>query len=278
MLARSLHRAGSSLRRTGLGARLDRPLLAIEPLWNRLLDRLAPRGYPVLVNGDQVRLTYAYGVRYARDGYEPLVHRELAALLSEGMVFVDVGAHVGLHALAAGLRVGPAGRVFAFEPSPPTADLLERHVAFNGLRDRVEVLRTVVSDSVGTAQFFINEETMAASVDDRNFELAPQAFRAPHRRIECPTTTLDAFCAERRVTPSVIKIDVEGAELAVLRGARELLATDLTVICEVHPAQLAVAGGSAEELEELVADAGRTWDLLGLANDQGIFHALILPR
>src|SRR5262249_10048037 len=70
-------------------------------------------------------------------GFEPGLRRLLERVLEPGMVFLDVGAHLGLHTLAAGRHVGKSGRVFSFEPTPVTYELLCRTLRLNGLNDRV---------------------------------------------------------------------------------------------------------------------------------------------
>ena len=100
-------------------------------------------------------------------------------MIGEGMVVLDIGAHVGIHALLAGRRVGPDGRVFAFEPAPRTADLLDRHIRWNALEGRVEAVRAVVSDAVGVTAFFVNGATMAASIHEGNLETARGGIRRP---------------------------------------------------------------------------------------------------
>jgi hypothetical protein len=115
---------------------------------------------------------------------------------------------------------------------------------------------------------------MAASLDERNMEMVREVYARPTMAITCPATTIDAFCRERGVVPDVIKIDVEGFETAVLRSAEHALHRPVAVICEVHPAQLAVAGSSIEELESLVAAAGLELTPFDEPNIMGIFHAL----
>ena len=241
------------------------------------MDRVSRNGYSALVNGEHVRLSHAYGPRYEKLGYEPAVHQVLDEVVEEGMIVLDIGAHVGIHALLAGHRVGPDGHVFAFEPAPRTADLLERHISWNGLEGRIEAVREVVSDAVGATAFFVNGATMAASIHEGNLETAREAFAGPTEEILCQTTTVDAFCAERGIRADVIKLDVEGAEVAVLRGATSALRSGVTIVCEVHPPQLEVLGSSVEEFEGLVTSAGRAMQTFDEPNELGIFHVLIEP-
>lgn len=241
------------------------------------MDRVSRNGYPALVNGERMQLSHTYGPRYERLGYEPAVHEVLDDVIGEGMIVLDIGAHVGIHALVAARRVGPNGRVFAFEPAPRTAAILDRHIRWNALEGRVEPVRAVVSDAVGVTAFFVNGATMAASIHEGNLQTARETFAGPTEQITCATTTVDAFCADRAIRADVIKLDVEGAEVAVLRGATSTLRAGVTVVCEVHPAQLQVLGSSVEEFDGLVSSAGLAMQRFTEPNELGIFHVLIEP-
>jgi FkbM family methyltransferase len=236
----------------------------------------ARRGFVAWVNGEPIRLTYRYASRYDRLGvYEPAFFDAFVERIEPGMTVLDVGAHVGFLSLAAARRVGPGGKVFAFEPAPETADLLQRHIDLNGYRDRIEVVRAVVCDRSGTAEFFARGDSMAASMSRYNTAtLAPESLAAPTVRLSVPSVTLDDFCASRSIEPDVVKIDVEGAEVRVLRGCRQLLRNDgCQVLCEVHPAEMVGCGGSQDELLAYLASIRRRLVPLDDANALGIFHA-----
>src|SRR5215472_6698653 len=109
------HLAGK-IRRSPLLRTCEPYFQRLEPVWNRVLDARA-RGLLAHVNGDPLRLTYTYGARYEKSGYEPAVHRAFTTRIAPGMIVVDVGAHIGFFTLAEALHVGPTGRVFAFEPA-----------------------------------------------------------------------------------------------------------------------------------------------------------------
>ena len=229
----------------------------------------------VEVNGDRMRLEYAYAARYSKTGYEPLIHEAFTTTVRSGMVVLDVGAHVGFFTLAAALRVGPTGRVFAFEPAPETAAILARHVAMNGWGDRVEVVRSALSDREGTLPFFTLGTTMAASLSREHVEASPEVHTSAPEEVSVPAVSLDGFCASRAVVPDRIKIDVEGAEVMVLRGARHVLDSDAEILCEVHPAAIGLFGSSVDELHELAAGAGRRPIPVDSPNELGIYHVLL---
>jgi FkbM family methyltransferase len=232
----------------------------------------------VSVNGDPLRLTPSYAAYHATRGWEPELHAAVAPTIASGMAVLDVGAHVGLFTLTAALRVGPTGRVVAFEPSPQTLVSLRRHISLNGFDDRVEVVPAAVGDAEGEIPFFVHAETQSASIARASLaELRPGDGAMAATEIRVPVVTLDGFCAQHGVGPDRVKIDVEGAELRVLRGALELLHASADFVCEIHPAQLEAAGDSEEELIAFVEAQGRTLVKIDERED-GIYHALLVRR
>lgn len=191
--------------------------------------------------------------------YEFRKRAALESSLSEGGVFFDVGANVGFYTLLGAVKVG-AGRVYAFEPLPDNLRYLRTHVDTNGLSN-VEIIEAAVAAASGTARF---EEAASRAMGRLSDEGG----------IEVDVVTLDELVASGRVeAPDVIKIDVEGAELDVLKGAREILATRRpTVFLATHGAEVhaaccgylqelgydlrAVEGGSIADTDELVAVHG----------------------
>ena len=146
-----------------------------------------------------------------------------------GATVLDVGANVGAYSLLFAQWVGPAGKVYAFEPSPHTRASLSRHLQLNGLAGVVETVPAAVADRCAEAEF-------TTAPPDGLHRLAASASTPDALRV--PVVSLDAFCSERGIRPTVIKIDVEGAELSVLRGARETLRSvgaGLEAFVEIHP-------------------------------------------
>jgi len=168
----------------------------------------------------------------------------LDQLLKPGMVAVDVGANIGEVSLVAANRVGPTGRVIAFEPAPAIADELEAHLRSNGLHAVVDLRRQGLADAVGRLPLY--GSCGQGSSDD------------PHRGLgslhgvpgsdpviaEVEITTLDAAVQSLGLSRlDLLKVDIEGGELPCLRGARETLQKFLPVVAVEVQAQSSGAAG-----------------------------------
>ena len=151
-----LHDLGSRVRHTPVLERQRWLWDTVEPAWQRMFARISDQqGFATHINGDIFKLTYEWGSRYDRldqRAYEPVVYAALTEAIREGMTVFDIGAHIGMFTLGTAKRVGSKGRVYAFEPSPETALILERHVALNAWQDRVEVVRAVAPISTARSR------------------------------------------------------------------------------------------------------------------------------
>ena len=199
---------------------LFRPALAALRRRRRLHTPLPEVALPTLP-AEAVELDTAIGtlwfdgadeqlVRWIRSQgvWEADVMKLLGRTLRPGGVFVDVGAHVGFHSVLAGQLVGPAGKVFAVEPAPWAVDLLRANVRRHGLD--VTVLPFAASDEAGTVRLALDEAHRSGA----HLSEAEDA-------VEVQAAPLDELLPD--VAVDVLKVDVEGAEPLVLRGARSLL-------------------------------------------------------
>jgi len=256
---------------------------SLQPPITRWIERRYDRqGILTWINDVEppVWLDRSVGNAYGADGtywYEPDVYRAFTAALTPTSCILDVGASFGLYTLGACTHA-TAGRVFAFEPAPGAAGLLERHVRLNGAIARVECVRMAVGDREGLCTLHVPPRSGMSSLASGNALRRREWDDTAVAAIEVPMTTLDRFCSSRAVVPDVIKIDVEGAETMVLRGARETLRKHRPVLfCEVHPAQMQVAGSSLEEFQSVVAEAGYSVAQIGPTRGSGIFNARLTP-
>jgi FkbM family methyltransferase len=168
--------------------------------------------------------------------YEPHVQEILKATLKQGDVVYDIGGHHGYHSLLASKLVGDSGKVYVFEPLPENRDVIVRVMSANNCGN-CTALPVAVSDNIGRTPLFFG-------TDDSQ----PSILSSPASSLMVETTTLDDF-ASRHQRPNLVKVDVEGAEYAVLLGARQLLATGppITWVIELHTNEIREAVSSVFE-------------------------------
>lgn len=142
--------------------------------------------------------------------YEPVELGWIAAHLPGGGTFVDIGANVGNHSLYAGLFCG-AGRIIPFEPNPLAYRLLVLNVALNELSEQV------VFDFIGVGASDLDEDGFAMSARIKNLGAAKMLRDAGDIATVRPDDVL------QDETPGVVKIDVEGMEMSVLRGLQKTI-------------------------------------------------------
>ncbi len=201
-----------------------------------------------------------------REYYEP----ELAYLeevLSPGKVFFDVGANIGIYTLVASRIVGETGRVVAFEPSIQSFPGLQRNVALNSLTN-VIAFRAALSDKRGTARLCHAPDPVGNSVCGDPVWGA----EAEEITVETLDRMIEQACVQH---VDVIKIDTEGAEELVLRGAKKILAEMRpVVIFEVNPEACARFGLSPNGVRELLESLGYEFRVL---HRNGTFFRPRLP-
>jgi FkbM family methyltransferase len=217
---------------------------------------------------------------YLEGSYEPAIQRFLHEHLQPGDVFYDIGAHIGFFSTIAARLVGDSGKVFAFEAAPENASALDQNIRRNSLR-QVEINQVAVWSKCGTLSF---GRPYAGALAGSVLEVNPNA--APVHddlQIEVPAITLDCF-VKKHLPPTLIKIDVEGAEAEVLEGAQKLFQQSWPVlICEIHhqPAAASVQqwlamngyefgwmGGEQDFPRHLIAQPEKTQSILSAT-----FHA-----
>jgi FkbM family methyltransferase len=228
-------------------ARSSRPIgrtFVLEKVTPRLLPR-PPAGFETRRPGGGTVFVH-YGeeaglVSLLLGGYEKSESEALCALALPGSVAVDVGANIGMYTIPLASAVGPRGTVLAFEPFSVNVARLRENVDRNGLTN-VEMHRLALGARSGEVVLHLAADSLYHST-----EWVPHGSTAG--TVSVPMAALDAVWRERGAPPvSVLKVDVEGAEPGVLRGARELLNT-------CRPAILVEAVSSAR-LDELVRVLG----------------------
>jgi FkbM family methyltransferase len=238
-----LERAGKPFRAPLANSPLKKPL---KRIYEFAMDRFAGgRLVAHLPHGEVVRLTAAN----RQVAWNPEEYEAFRAVVQSGATALDVGANLGAYTVLLAQWVGAAGRVHAFEPAPASRDGLNRHLALNGVAGRVTVHPEALSDGQRSARF------RAVGMQGDNRLLPADAADG----IAVNTTSIDDFCAALAIRPSFIKLDVEGAELAVLRGARRTIAAggaSLALFVEMHPSLWPVFGYGRQDLEAELARQG----------------------
>jgi FkbM family methyltransferase len=143
--------------------------------------------------------------------------------ITDGGVFVDVGANIGGYTI----RAAKKARVYALEPHPRNFQLLAFNVKLNDRQNYVKTLRTAAASYVGKAKLVVSNYHGRHSLLESRSRMEPRN----HLTIEVDATTLDSILVgEDHV--DIIKIDVEGAEPLVLKGAEDALKRTKIVIIE----------------------------------------------
>lgn len=177
---------------------------------------------------------------YFSDKFEPYVKKLLCSLIKQDMIVVDIGASTGYYTLLASKIMEESGLVFSFEPHPDRFRELTKNLQINK-SNSVKAFNLALSDKKGEIKF----ESKKGLISYGYFMRTEKDAGA----ITLKTLTLDSF----GIDPDIVKMDVEGAELEVLRGMKEILSKGkVKIICEVHPSVLSFLGYNKKEIEEIL--------------------------
>jgi FkbM family methyltransferase len=209
------------------------------PVRRMALPVLRGSGRGLRVRFDESALTRAVAT------LEADVESTFLANLHAGDVVYDVGANIGWYSLLAGRAVGPSGQVFAFEPSVHNAALVAQNAASNRLGN-VSVIPAALTDRDGWMTF-LDKGSLQGRLDKDDFDLQAQRRAQRDQKVQgrslVPVSSLDSWLAQTdQRPPSLVKIDVEGAEVGVLRGMEQTLEdSGPTLIIELHSTNAQVA-------------------------------------
>jgi FkbM family methyltransferase len=241
-----------------------RVIPVLGPLLRRLSWKLLPGDSFVWLQvksgpgtGLYLNLNPRFEQAYIAGEHEPIVQRVLAERVRKGDVVYDVGAHIGFLTLIALRNVGDSGLVYAFEADADNVKALKANLRRNSLESRARIVEAAVWSKPGKVEFARKADTPSFHYDGMVAQLAGDD------NVSTPTSvaavSLDSF-AQDHEPPSLIKLDVEGGEGAVLRGARKTLrAHRPIVLAEIHDDQ------SLREVRELLTELG--YSLVELARE-----------
>lgn len=179
-----------------------------------------------------IRFMNSYQPQYRDGTYEPFIAESIERALKLGDTFYDVGANAGYFSLIAAQKVGPKGCVVAFEPHPITAETIRKQFLLNELQN-CTVVEAAVSSRKGTARLSDDLYSVMQFLVDAGSDYTSNL--SSKRYLEVPTVALSDFARTFGKPPDVIKIDIEGAEILALQGAREILEKAApTLLVELH--------------------------------------------
>lgn len=221
-----------------------------DPFWN-LVYHLSGKTQTHKIRDQTVKFrtdTFAEFMRFRDLVGERAVIEDLLESLCSDDIFYDVGANVGMYTCFAASKL-TSGITVAFEPEPENIAQLEENLSLNALN--AETIELALSDTNGTAKLALSGE----EVGEGEHKIATKDVQ---NSIEIETARGDSVIKERGLpTPTVVKIDVEGAELSVLRGLSDTLREHVRLVyVEVHSEKLLEFGDSVPEVRAVLQDAG----------------------
>jgi len=182
---------------------------------------------------------------------DPLSLQNFLALVKTGDVVLDIGANIGQYSLEAALKVGATGHVFSFEAVPETQRRFAANLAANPSLKNVHLQKVALGETKGSFQLVVRDES--------NMGMNQlQAVDAERQAVVIEVEPLDHYIEHLELEKiDVIKIDTEGFELNILKGAKQVLTVHMpTLFIELDDKNLQALKGSAKELIGFLTDLG----------------------
>jgi len=210
--------------------------------YEKALVLLFPKGIERIINGTD-RILILHRFHATAETYEPRVWEHIMAHVLPGDIAVDVGAYIGFYTVSLAKHVGPEGKIFAFEPDPDNYRALQEHVKMNNVSDRVITIQAAAISYSGDVFFTINRK-----LDSR------VSFVQLDNMQKVRGLRLDDVFREGRI--DILKIDAEGSEEEVLKGASNLLQDDRRcprlIYIEIHPYNWSLMGTTSDSILSLI--------------------------
>jgi len=190
-------------------------------------------------------------------GFEEKYTETLTNLITRQDVVLDCGGYVGFHTTC---FASTGAKVYVAEPDPFFAKQIQSNTQLNHL-DNITIIQEAVLDTKGQVKFQVKERHGWSS-RIKGMVGKNDTKRDYHNEINVSTTSLDLLIGDNKIEiPTVIKMDVEGAEFYALSGAKDLLSSDhkpRVIAIEIHPTMLDSIGHSQQDVERVIEDAGYT--------------------
>lgn len=215
-----------------------------------ILDLLTfKRGILRKISGFSVRIPTRY-YKYFEDDYELNNINFINNYVPNSSVIIDIGAHIGLLSIILGKKAGAKGKVYAFEPTLSTYQILKETIRINGMNDRVIPMNAAVAGEDGKAVFYVTDikahNSNSLANNRRNY--------GNERGVEVEVVSVDSFATKRKIDKvDFIKIDAEGAEYGVLKGASKVIEKDRPhMLLALHPNSITNFGDNLSDIWDFV--------------------------
>jgi FkbM family methyltransferase len=243
-------------------------ILKLDSIYSNFYRKLLTLGTEEVVQtpwGPKIWCDYSHWVErlIALGAFERRYIDYFSSHISEGDVVIDAGAFIGIFSLIAADRVGESGLVLAFEPNPSTFTRLKKNIKLNEYNN-INYYEMALSDRSGTRGLLITREPGQSTFADENFTSIwhhDLVNSREKKRTEVRTISFDDFCKDHEIlSVDAIKIDVEGFELKVLAGMKNIITNspEISLFIEIHPRLMESLGGTQSQLFDLLADYGFT--------------------
>jgi FkbM family methyltransferase len=230
------------------------PLRSVHWIWNELQYQVGYRtnielrpGWSILCHPASYRMAYS---AQTRDPEQVAEFDGFVANCNFGMVLFDIGAHFGIFSLAALHFGGPNSRAVAVDPSPRALHMLKRQARMNNVLNRLTTIQAAVGSGTG------NLAMVSTGVKGSDYFLAP-IDHPESELIHVTELTIDELTGTTGLTPTHVKIDVEGFEAKVLRGGHCLFTKYAPVLfLELHTKIICERNSDPEESLHLLKGFG----------------------
>ena len=182
--------------------------------------------------------------------HEPLTTRIFQQEVKLGDTVLDIGAHIGYYTLISAKIVGETGKVFSFEANPANFSLLEKNIETNGYNN-VTIFQSAISDYQGNAKLFFERSSNTRWSSIYNIH-------NNGNYIDVKVSTVDELLKDYTGRVNFIKLDIEGAELAALRGLTNILTKnrEMKIVVEFRPSILIRAGMDPRQFLDYFTENG----------------------
>lgn len=232
-------------------------LLVKQPYW--LLRRnIFKRPLTQTIGGVTAQFTVDHesDVRYHEFESERRIIRDVLDEVKDGDVFYDIGGNIGLYSCFVA-NAEQNVSIVVVEPSPPPYEKLERNLALNDTD--AHLFQNVATDSNRSVEFAVDTN----DIQSRQSKIAGSESMPGYNVVERSGIMLDTLQKQENLPkPTVVKIDVEGAEMKVLHGMEQLLDSVEVLYCEIHHSMLANGNVSGEDVRNLLLTYGFELEVL----------------